>query len=209
MHRSSRSASRPCAAGSASSGGVFDEDALRSRLTSLDEQAAQPDLWDDREKAEAVLREKRKVEREIGFLDALAEVVSDAEVLLELAAEEDDASTLAEAAEKLDQADGELEHAELRQMLGGEHDGSNAIVSINAGAGGTDAAGWAAMLFRMYSRWAEELGPSAPAGPGSFGENLSVDDPLGDVHASGDYRVALARAYGKRALKLARDRALA
>ena len=90
------------------------------------------------------------------MFDGLAELVSDAEVLLELAAEEEDEGTLREAGEKLDEAAHELEDAELRQMLGGEHDGSNAIVSINAGAGGTDAADWAEMLFRMYSRWAEE-----------------------------------------------------
>ena len=158
MRTSWQSTCAPRVAGSASSGGVFDEDGLRSRLASLDEEAARPGLWDDREKAEQVLREKRKVERELAFLDELAEHVSDAEVLLELAAEEEDAATLAEAAEKLDLADRELADAELRQMLGGEHDGSNAIVSINAGAGGTDAADWAEMLFRMYSRWAEEHG---------------------------------------------------
>ncbi len=140
----------------ASSGGGFDEAGLRDQLAALDEAAAKPDLWDDREAAERVLRDKRKVERELTFLDGLGESVSDAEVLLELAAEESDASTLGEAGEKLDDAERELEDAELRQMLGGEHDASNAIVSINAGAGGTDAADWAEMLFRMYSRWAEE-----------------------------------------------------
>ncbi len=153
-----RSACATCAGGWASSGGVFDEDGLKDRLASLDAQAADPDLWNDREQAERVLREKRKVEREVSFLDGLAELVSDAEVLLELAAEEDDLATLGEADLKLSEADHELEDAELRQMLGGEHDGSNAIVSINAGAGGTDAADWAEMLLRMYSRWAELRG---------------------------------------------------
>jgi peptide chain release factor 2 len=79
-------------------------------------------------------------------------------VLLELAGEAGDAGTLAESAERLARTAQELAAAELRRMLSGEHDPSNAIVSINAGAGGTDAADWAQMLFRMYARWAEQHG---------------------------------------------------
>jgi peptide chain release factor 2 len=79
-------------------------------------------------------------------------------VLFELADEAGDESTRAEAAEKLGVAERDLADAELRQLLGGDHDAANAILSINAGAGGTDAADWAEMLFRMYSRWAEWRG---------------------------------------------------
>jgi peptide chain release factor 2 len=85
-------------------------------------------------------------------------VLDDAEVLLELAAEADDSETLAEGVESLRLAERDLDAAELARLLGGEHDASNAIVSINAGAGGTDACDWAEMLLRMYSRWAENHG---------------------------------------------------
>ena len=105
-----------------------------------------------------MLREKRGVERSLSFLGALATSVSDAEVLLELAEEAGDAATRLEAAEKLARTERELADAELRQLLGGEHDASSAILSINAGAGGTDAADWAQILFRMYTRWAEMHG---------------------------------------------------
>jgi len=105
-----------------------------------------------------VLREKRGVERSLSFLGELSTSVSDAEVLLELAEEAGDAATRLEAAEKLARTERELEGAELRQLLGGDHDAANAILSINAGAGGTDAADWAQMLFRMYTRWAEMHG---------------------------------------------------
>ena len=105
-----------------------------------------------------MLREKRSVERELASIDALSAAVSDAEVLLELALEESDPDTLAEAAGKLDEAEEALGDAELQRMLSGEHDASNAIVSINAGEGGTDAADWAEMLLRMYLRWAEGRG---------------------------------------------------
>ena len=79
-------------------------------------------------------------------------------MLLELALEEEDVETRAEAVAKLRAAESELEAAELQRLLGGEHDAGNAIVSINAGAGGTDACDWAEMLLRMYSRWAEAHG---------------------------------------------------
>jgi peptide chain release factor 2 len=105
-----------------------------------------------------VLREQRRVGREIDWLKRLAGAVEDTEVLLELASEESDEATLREAAERLDRAEDELEEAELQRLLGGEHDAANAIVSINAGAGGTDAADWAEMLMRMYLRWAERRG---------------------------------------------------
>jgi peptide chain release factor 2 len=78
--------------------------------------------------------------------------------LLDLAAEVDDGQTRVEASVKLDSAARDLEEAEFRQMLGGENDASNAIVSINSGAGGTDACDWAEMLMRMYLRWAERHG---------------------------------------------------
>ncbi len=143
------------ATGSASSGGAFDEVAWRSRIEALGLETARPDLWEDRERAEKLLREKSSLERDVAQINRLAEMLDDVEVLLELADEADDASTRTEAAEKLAEAEEELAEAELRCLLGGEHDASNAIVSINSGAGGTDAADWAEMLLRMYLRWAE------------------------------------------------------
>ena len=128
---------------------------MRSRVEALETEAARPDLWEDRERAEKLLREKSSLERDLAQVDRLAEMLEEVGVLLELADEEDDASTRAEAAEKLAETEEELAGAELQTLLGGEHDTSNAIVSINSGAGGTDAADWAEMLLRMYLRWAE------------------------------------------------------
>lgn len=159
--------------------------ALTARRDALEEASAAPDLWDDRERAEAVLREKRGVERQLEFLTRLQELVEEASVLLELADEADDADARAEASEKLAAADETLADAELQQLLGGEHDGNNAIVSINSGAGGTDAADWADILLRMYLRWVERRG---------FGSEI-LDIQAGDeaglrsvtVTVSGDY----------------------
>jgi len=188
MRPSSRNGCASCAFGSTSSGGGFDEAGLRERAASLEEEAGQPDLWDDRERAEKLLKRKRVVDRELRLVDRLTEGVEDAEVLLELAREADDADALAEASERLAGAEGEVAEAELKRMLGGEHDASNAIVSINAGAGGTDAADWAEMLMRMYLRWAErrEFGaeildeqPSEEAGLRSVTFTISGDYAFG------------------------------
>ena len=145
------SGSRRCGRASTSSGGVFDLAALRARLESLEVETARPDLWDDRENAERVNREKNAVEREVALYDALDENLEETETLLELAREEADADSLREVAEQCTQISLALEDVELRQLLGGEYDDKAAIVSINSGAGGTDAADWAEMLLRMYS----------------------------------------------------------
>ena len=103
-------------------------------------------------------REKSVIESELGLYDRIEGGLDDVEVLLELADEADDADTREEAAQKFGEIESDLADAELRQLLGGEYDASDAIVSINAGAGGTDACDWAEMLMRMYLRWAERRG---------------------------------------------------
>ncbi len=104
------------------------------------------------------MREKSHLERELQFFDETDRRLSDAEVLLELAREADDVETAREAAERVEELRERLEEAELRRLLSGEHDACSAIVSINAGAGGTEACDWAEMLLRMYLRWAEDRG---------------------------------------------------
>jgi len=98
------------------------------------------------------------VERKLARIDAVGSQLEDAGVLLELAQEEQDASALAEVAERIAAAAAALDDIELELLLGGEHDAAPAILSINAGAGGTDACDWAEMLLRMYVRWADAHG---------------------------------------------------
>jgi peptide chain release factor 2 len=158
---------------------------MRERQLELEREAGRPDLWHAREKAEALLREKAQLEREIGIFERLAKDLADAEVLLDLAAEADDAETHAEAVAKLSEASASLEDAELRRLLGGEHDASNAIVSINAGAGGTDACDWAEMLLRMYLRWAERRGFSCEVVDRQEGDEAGIRSAT--LTVSGDY----------------------
>jgi peptide chain release factor 2 len=139
-----------------------------------------------------VLRGKRSVERDLDLVERLSSGLSDAGVLLELAEEADDEATRLEASEKLDAVERELAEAELRRLLGGEHDAGNAIVSINAGAGGTDAADWAEMLLRMYLRWAEAHGYQVEildAQPGDEAGLRSVTATFSGEYAFGHLRV--------------------
>ncbi len=147
-----------CATASANSGGGFDLEGLRARLEEVEAEFARPDLWENRENAQKVGREKNRLEREIHFYDRLSDALEDAEVLLELADEAGDEDARLEVVGKFDDVEAALEDAELRQLLGGEHDSCNAILSVNSGAGGTDACDWAEMLMRMYLRWAERKG---------------------------------------------------
>ena len=144
-----------CGDDSTSSGGVFDVAGLRRQLEELEGEMARPDLWDDPEAAQAVGRKKNAVEAELTLHDRLEFGLDDAEASLELAEEERDASLLAEGIAQCNELEGVLEQAEVQQLLGGEYDGSDALLSINSGAGGTDACDWAEMLLRMYLRWAE------------------------------------------------------
>ena len=139
-------------------GGVFDLAGLRARHEEIESEMARPEFWDNRELAEKTSRKKSELEGEIGLYDGVEASLEEAGILLELAAEADDDGSRREAAEKFSQIAAILEGAELRQLLGGEYDHSDAIVSINAGAGGTDACDWAEMLLRMYLRWAERRG---------------------------------------------------
>jgi peptide chain release factor 2 len=116
---------------------------------------AQPDFWNDNEKAQGVLREVTDLKSWIGQWDALRSQLDELSGFLELAHEENDASAFAEV-EKGEAALGEaVADLELRRMLGGEDDGRNAILTIHPGAGGTESQDWAEMLFRMYLRFAQ------------------------------------------------------
>jgi peptide chain release factor 2 len=147
-----------CATASASSGGGFDVDSLIARREELEIETADPELWNDRSRAERATREKNAVDREISLYERIESSLDDAAVWLELADEADDDEARAESVERFKDVEERLQEAELRQLLGGEHDFSNALLSINSGAGGTDACDWAEMLLRMYLRWSERRG---------------------------------------------------
>ncbi|MFH1058656.1 MAG: peptide chain release factor 2 [Pseudomonadota bacterium] len=136
----------------------LDPETKRQRLAELDKVIAKPGFWDDQAGNKEVMRQRAELEQGLKAIDHLAGAYDDAEVLLELAGEEQDKATGKEAAEAIDELERGLARLEAARLLGQPEDALSAIVNINAGAGGTDAQDWAQMLLRQYSRFAERQG---------------------------------------------------
>jgi peptide chain release factor 2 len=124
----------------------------------LDEQASAPGLWDDPDKAQTVMQQRRRALATIEGWEKPAKRLEDAEVLIAMAEEEGDEALAAEIQAELVAIEAAVADMEFRRMLSGESDASSAIMHINAGAGGREAQDWADMLVRMYLRWSEEHG---------------------------------------------------
>ena len=118
---------------------------------------AQKGFWDNHEKSKAVLQERRLISGKIESLKSLYNDIEENRILLELGMEESDQETIDEVSQQIQTINEKIKKLSLDLMLSGPEDKNNAIVSINAGAGGTEAQDWAEMLFRMYSRWVADL----------------------------------------------------
>jgi peptide chain release factor 2 len=137
-------------------GQVLDLDAMRGEIAELGEQVAAPDLWDDQDNAQRVTGRLSMLNGELERYTGLESRIDDLEVLVELGQEEGDADSLAEAEAELARVQKSVESLEIRTLLSGDYDEREAIVTIRSGAGGVDAADFAEMLMRMYTRWAEQ-----------------------------------------------------
>lgn len=136
---------------------MFDLPGKRSRLAELDAIISQPRFWDDPGKAQEYVREQSLVKGIVDEFEHLTSEFEDAEVLTELSIEEGDQAAAEEAREKLFGIEKRVEQLEFKRILGDPDDERNAIVSINSGAGGTEAQDWSEMLLRMYLRYAERM----------------------------------------------------
>jgi peptide chain release factor 2 len=129
-----------------------------ARVVELEREASRPDLWDDPGAARAVTSELARCRDDLDVVAGLDGKLSDVETLHELAREEDDAALEPEIEQGVTALAAELASLELRALFTGEHDERDAICEVHSGAGGTDAADWAQMLLRMFTRWAERRG---------------------------------------------------
>jgi peptide chain release factor 2 len=137
---------------------IFDLDGLNSQLKELDDELARQALWEDQEKAQTKLKERSRLQGEIENWSQKEKELEEVLILSEFVRETEDQKDLEELVERVNSLDQALDRYEIERMLGGENDEANAIVYINAGAGGTEAQDWAEMLLRMYLRWAERKG---------------------------------------------------
>ncbi|HEY9632129.1 MAG TPA: peptide chain release factor 2 [Coleofasciculaceae cyanobacterium] len=135
---------------------IFDIAALNAKIQDLEQLAAQPNFWDDQTSAQQTLQELNDLKSNLQQYQQWKATLEDARAVLELLELEDDTTLLEEAETNLTQLNHELDRWELEQLLSGLYDAKGAVLTINAGAGGTDAQDWAEILLRMYTRWAEK-----------------------------------------------------
>jgi peptide chain release factor 2 len=160
------------------SGVIFDVAQHRERLKGLEARAADPNFWSNQEAAQAVLRDRKRAEEQIGADERLTALAGDIETYINLAQEETNAEQKNELLKDLDRelhvADSYIAELETRTLLSGETDHLNAMMTIKPGAGGTESQDWASILLRMYLRWAERQGMNAAVLDETPGEEAGI-----------------------------------
>jgi peptide chain release factor 2 len=167
---------------------VLDVPALKVQLAELEAEASVPNLWDDQENAQAVTSKLSFVQGEIRKVEALRSRLDDLPILFELAESEDDEAALADALKELDAVEATVAELEVRTLLSGEYDSREAFVTIRSGAGGVDAADWAEMLLRMYTRYCERHNWPFEVNDTSYAEEAGIK--------SATFHVKVPYAYG-------------
>jgi peptide chain release factor 2 len=158
---------------------VLDLDTMRKDLAALEEEAADPDLWNDQARAQQVTSRMSHLRSDLARLDALRGRIDDAQAAVDL----DDPALMEEAAADLPVLAADIQALEVRTLLSGDYDQREALVTINSGTGGTDAADWAEMLMRMYLRWAERHGFATEVFDTSYAEEAGIKSATFVVHA--------------------------
>src|SRR5690625_3598424 len=161
---------------------VMDPRALEERARELEAQAGDPSLWDDPNHAQKVTSELSSTQSKLKKLSSLRQRLDDLPVMYELAEEEGDASLVDEELADLREV---IESLEVTTMLSGEYDQREAVINIRSGAGGVDAADWAEMLMRMYTRWADKHGHKVDVYDISYAEEAGIKSATFVVH--GEY----------------------
>ncbi len=137
---------------------IFDVPALKTRIGEYDQALAQKNFWEDQEKAQKMLRERAGLQDEVQRWEEKEKELEEILILSDFAKETQDPEDLGELERRVEKLDNDLNSFEIERMLAEENDRENAIMYINAGAGGTEAQDWAEMLLRMYLKWAERKG---------------------------------------------------
>nr|MBO2495044.1 peptide chain release factor 2 [Clostridia bacterium] len=136
----------------------FDISGCEDKIKELEQSMNDPEFWNDLERSQKVNREIKALKNKVERYKKLWSKIEDIEVLIQLALEEQDYSVTDEVISSLRHLDKEVNAFNMETLLRGPYDRNNAIVSLHAGAGGTEAMDWVAMLFRMYTRWCEDKG---------------------------------------------------
>ena len=117
-----------------------------------------PDFWNDPEKSNQKMREAKNLKDIVGTMDGLSSQYDDILTLIEMGYEDNDPAIIPDIQQELKEFKETFENIRINTLLSGEYDRNNAILKLNAGAGGTESCDWCSMLYRMYTRWAERKG---------------------------------------------------
>jgi peptide chain release factor 2 len=139
-------------------GGLFDLPAKEERIVELEDLMSSPAFWDDQDRAQTVIQEANDLKDRVQSYKQLRQNIEDAQVMYQLATEEDDEDMMKEAVQSVEKLKHDMGQFELSLLLTDPYDKNNAILELHPGAGGTESQDWAQMLLRMYTRWAEEQG---------------------------------------------------
>ncbi|ACP32328.1 peptide chain release factor 2 [Corynebacterium aurimucosum] len=164
---------------------VMDPEAVSERVRELEAQAGDPSLWDDPDHAQKVTSELSAQQAKLRKLNSLRGRIEDLPVMSELAEEEGDEASQELVETELKELGAAIESLEVTTMLSGEYDEREAVINIRSGAGGVDAADWAEMLMRMYTRWAEKNGHKVDVYDISYAEEAGIKSATFVVH--GEY----------------------
>ncbi|WKD58938.1 peptide chain release factor 2 [Corynebacterium caspium] len=159
---------------------VMDPEAMHSRVRELEAKASDPALWDDPDHAQQITSELSRVQAGLRKLKTLRQRLEDLPVMYELSEEEGDGEALVD--EERAAIRSEIEALEVTTMLAGEYDAREAVLNIRSGAGGVDAADWAEMLMRMYTRWAEKHGYKVDIYDISYAEEAGIKSATFVIH---------------------------
>ncbi|WP_139214649.1 peptide chain release factor 2 [Pseudomonas linyingensis] len=165
--------------------GYLDYDQKHDRLTEVNRELEDPNVWNNPEYAQNLGRERAQLAQFVDTLDELASGLADSSDLLSMAVEENDEDAVNDVASEVERLREILEKLEFRRMFSGEMDANNAYLDIQAGSGGTEAQDWANMLLRMYLRWADKHGFEATIMELSAGEVAGIKGAT--VHIKGEY----------------------
>ncbi|MFB8829580.1 peptide chain release factor 2 [Azotobacter sp. CWF10] len=165
--------------------GYLDYDHKRDRLTEVERELEDPNVWNNPEYAQNLGRERAQLAQAVETLDELAGGLADSRDLLDMAVEENDEGAVNDVAAEVERLREILEKLEFRRMFSGEMDAKNAYLDIQAGSGGTEAQDWANMLLRMYLRWADKHGFDTEIVELSEGEVAGIKSAT--VHVKGEY----------------------
>ena len=176
---------------------TFDPEALRTRLDALERELGQPGFWDDQQRAAAVSAEHARVAKRLERYERLNREYADARDLYAM-----DESLADEVAQSLAPLRRELERVQEDALFSGEYDAGDAVVTIQADAGGTDAQDWAEILLRMYLRWAEQRGFATELLETSPGEEYGIKSATFTVKGDNTYGILKAERGKHRLVRL-------